>query len=342
MERSEVSRVGELALAWLLTREDGKAARSDLARALKPLADSRWSSSEWSARLEEMLARLVQDGLVQQNARKGLTLLREGRARALAVLGVERLPKGTTWKQLKRTHLVALALGLPPSSANLARLGRADGMRAVLVQKQLGLSAPGTQSLTQVRDALCWRQLGVETDKPFTLAAVQSVLLSRALQATREVAPAQALHQLAARSVGARRTDTESLRLAALRAWALPHPERAQASPVSQEVPSESRDPGAAHPSQEGLHAFAGRVLQVARGAAAGRFGDDRVFISHVWRAMQAQGLDEQSFKRRLIEANQKRLLSLSRADMVELMDPAELAASEIQHLGATFHFIAL
>jgi len=341
MEGSEVSRVGELALAWLLTRADGKGARSDLARALKPLTDHRWSSGEWSARLEGVLERLVEQGLIQQNARKGLALTREGRTRALAALGVERLPKGATWKQLKRMHLVALALGLPPSSANLNRLGHADGMRAVLVQKQLGLPAPGSQSLAQVRDEVCWRQLGVETDKPFTLAAVQSVLLSRALQATRDVTPAQALHQLAARSVGARRTDTESLRLAALRAWALPAGETTPA----QENPPASRSTASSPEAplrEEGLHTFAERVLQVARGSTAGRFGDDRVFISHVWRAMQAPGLDEQSFKRRLIEANQKRLLSLSRADMVELMDPAELSASETRHLGATFHFIAL
>jgi hypothetical protein len=185
----------------------------------------------------------------------------------------------------------------------------------------------------------------VETDKPFTLAAVQSILLSRALQATREVAPAQALHQLAARSVGARRTDTESLRLAALRAWALPAGESTPAqagSPESTPTPRSTASSPEAPLREEGLHTFAERVLQVARGATAGRFGDDRVFISHVWRAMQAPGLDEQSFKRRLIEANQKRLLSLSRADMVELMDPSELSASETRHLGATFHFIAL
>lgn len=331
MEESEVSRVGELALVWLVTRAEGKGARSDLARALKPFVDHRWSSGEWSTRLEAFLARLGQEGLVQQNARKGLALTPEGRARALAVLGMERLPKGSTWKQLKQTHLVALALGLAPSSANMARLGRAEGLRAVLVQKQLGLPAPGSQSLAQVRDALCWRQLGVETDKPFTLAAVQSVLLGRALQATRELAPAQALQQLAARSVGARRTDTESLRLAALRAWAFASEQPTPASPMPPEA------------AEEGLHAFAERVLRIARGATAGRFGEDRVFISHVWRSMQGPaGLDEQTFKGRLLEANQKRLLSLSRADMVELMDPAELAASEIKHLGATFHFIAL
>jgi hypothetical protein len=329
-ESYEVSRVEELVLAWLLTRAEGQAARGDMSRALRPLADHLWSNAEWSTRLDALLARLAEEGLVRSSARKSLGLTPEGRARALAALGVERLPKGTTWKQLRQTYLVARALGLAPSPANLARLGRAEGLRAVLVRRILGEAAPGARSLAQVRDALCWRQLGVETDKPFTLAAVQAVLLSRALQATREVAPAQALQQLAARSVSARRTDPESLRLAALRAWAFPAAQPASASGASR----------SAH--EEGLHAFAERVLRIARGATAGRFGDDRVFISHVWRSMREPGLDERSFKARLLEANQKRLLALSRADMVELMDPAELAASEIQHLGATFHFIAL
>jgi len=329
MEGREVSRVGELALMWLVTRSDGKGARSDLARALKPFTDHRWSSGEWGGRLDEMLAKLCQEGLVTQNARKGLTLTAGGHAHALRVLGLERLPKGTTWKQLKGTYLVVLALGLAPSAANLSRLGRADGMRAALVQRHLGLEPSGPRSLIQVRDMLCWRQLGVETDKPFTLAAVQAVLLSRTLQATREIAAPHALQQLAARSVGARRTDTESLRLAALRAWAFPAEEAAAPTPAP-----------ASH--EETLRTFAEHVVRAARSATAGRFGDDRVFISSVWRAMQGQGLDEQAFKRRLLEANQRRLLSLSRADMVELMDPRELAASEIQHLGATFHFIAL
>ncbi len=331
MGGAETSRLGELSLAWLLTRADGKGARSDLSRALKPFTGQRWSSGEWSARLDEVLAGLEADGLVRQSARKGLTLTAEGRTRGLAALRVPRLPKGTTWKKLKGTHLVALALGLEPSPETLTRLGRADGIRAVLVQQQLGMEAPGGRSLAQVRDALCWRQLGVETDKPFTLAAVQAVLLGRALQSSREVAAGPALQQLAAKRVGARRTDTESLRLAALRAWLFTS---SSDSPAPVEAPAPAGD--------DGLGTFAGNVLRAARGATTGRFGEDRVFINHVWNAMRSQGLDERAFKRRLIEANQKRLLSLSRADMVELMDPSDVAASEIQYLGATFHFIAL
>ncbi|MGZ3459630.1 MAG: hypothetical protein ACXU86_14140, partial [Archangium sp.] len=191
-----------------------------------------------------------------------------------------------------------------------------------------------------------------ETDKPFTLAAVQAVLLARALQASREAEPTQAMRQLAARSVGARRSDADSLRLAALRSWLVPTSEPLAPQPVAS--PSSARnelasapDPAffdTAAPAPEELRSFAERVREAAKASASGRFGEDKIFISHVWRTLrdQLQGLDEQSFKSRLVEANREQLLSLSRADLVEAMNPSDVAESETRHLGATFHFIAL
>ncbi|SEU19236.1 hypothetical protein [Stigmatella erecta] len=335
MARTELSRVAEVALLWLLTRPEGKGSRTDVSRALKSFVEHRWSTGEWNTQLDGALATLEAGGLLHQTPRKGLHLTDAGRQRAVEALGVERAPKGLTWKQLRLKYLTAKSLGLPPSGSHVSRLGTADGLRAVLVQKQSGLGEPGTRSLAQVRDALCWKQLGVDSDKPFTLSAVQSFLLGQVLQATREVSPAQALEQLAARSVGARRTGAESLRLAALQSWLIPASESAPQPPAELATPV----PPA---GEEALSSFAERVLHTARTATSGRFGDDRVFISHIWHAMKGPGLDEQAFKNRLIEANQKRLLSLSRADMVELMDPADVAASETRYLGATFHFIAL
>jgi hypothetical protein len=244
-------------------------------------------------------------------------------------------------------------LELPPSNGNLARLGTADGMRAVLVQKQLGGESPGSRSLTQVRDALCWKQLGIDTDKPFTLAAVQAVLLARVLQASREAEPTQAMRQLAAKSVGAKRSDADSLRLAALRSWLVPSSEPVTVPPAPATTPA-SRNVLATPPdpayfdteaaARTDLRTFAERVQQAARSSASGRFGEDKIFISHVWRTLrgQLQGLDEQTFKSRLVEANRARFLSLSRADLVEAMNPADVADSETRYLGATFHFISL
>ncbi|MGZ3457597.1 MAG: hypothetical protein ACXU86_03735, partial [Archangium sp.] len=149
MEEHEVSRLGELSLAWLLTREEGKGARSDLSRALKPFAEHRSSASEWNTRLDDTLTALEAGGLARRTARNGLELTSRGRAHALAWLGMKRPPEGLTWKKLKSTYLLARVLELPPSPGNLARLGTADGMRAVLVQKQLGIESPGSRSLTQ-------------------------------------------------------------------------------------------------------------------------------------------------------------------------------------------------
>lgn len=334
MRGSEVSRVGDLVLAWLLTRAEGKGARSGVSSALKPFTAHRWSAGEWSTHLDEALEALETGGFIEQTARKGLGLTKEGKARGLKFLGLERA-KGLSWKTLRLTHLTALSLGLP--SAQGEKFGKVGHLRAVLVQKQRGLGRVGTRTLKQVQDELCWKQLGVTTDKPFTLAAAQSFLLGQVAESSRELKASQAMEQLAARQAGARRTDAESLRQAIVQSWLLPTSEPVEAKPAAPSAPAPK-----APPQEEALPAFAERVLHTARTATSGRFGEDRVFISHVWRAMGEPSLDERTFKNRLIEANQKRLLSLSRADMVDVMNSADVSASETRHLGATFHFVSL
>ena len=74
--------------------------------------------------------------------------------------------------------------------------------------------------------------------------------------------------------------------------------------------------------------------------------GDYKVFISRVWETMQQQHPDLQlslaEFKQRLVTANQQRLLTLSRADMAYALDANDVAASAINHMNSTFHFIRL
>ena len=76
------------------------------------------------------------------------------------------------------------------------------------------------------------------------------------------------------------------------------------------------------------------------------RFGENKVFISHVWRQLRDEaaidGLELAPFKRRLVEANREGLLRLSRADLVEAMSPADVEESATAYENATFHFIRL
>jgi hypothetical protein len=80
----------------------------------------------------------------------------------------------------------------------------------------------------------------------------------------------------------------------------------------------------------------------VARASPTGRFGHDKVFISHVWKALQPEWSNRAAFDAALLEANRTHRLSLSRADLVSAMDPADVAESEVRSYGASFHFVVV
>jgi hypothetical protein len=94
------------------------------------------------------------------------------------------------------------------------------------------------------------------------------------------------------------------------------------------------------------LKAFAQEVLEAARTSRTGRFGEDRVFISHVWKQFKrvhpSSSLDAESFKARLVEANRARFLSLACADMAPMLKASDVKASETRYLSATFHFVCI
>ncbi len=93
---------------------------------------------------------------------------------------------------------------------------------------------------------------------------------------------------------------------------------------------------------------LAGRsALQLVREAVHqigpdGRYGDQKVFISAVYRAIppHALGMTLPEFKRWLIDRNRTGDLVLARADLVGAMDRSLVRDSEIEDRGATFHFI--
>ncbi|MBN9687553.1 MULTISPECIES: hypothetical protein [unclassified Corallococcus] len=320
------TRLQGLALAWLATRADKKpGTRNALAATLHAFVEHRWSRGEWTGRLDSLVERLLDAGLVQKRSSASLALTASGRQQALKFLRVES-PKGLTWKRVRQQYLLAKDLGLPTSKAALGRVSNADGMRALLLKRAHQVEGPDLPTLAQVRDRLLWRKLGVETHEKFTLRAVQAHLLGKLLE--QEVSdPKRGLEQLTARAVGASRVDAEALRLATLRKWVL-----------TEQAP----EPGtrAAEPSDAA--SFAKNVLRVARTLPTGRFGDDKVFISHVWKAMQPGWASRESFDSALLEANRKRHLTLTRADLVSVMNPADVAESEVRFYGATFHFVVV
>lgn len=97
-------------------------------------------------------------------------------------------------------------------------------------------------------------------------------------------------------------------------------------------------DPGAAA-TEEGD--FAAEVLDLARAVPqtrsspkgrGARFGDDAVYIGSLWDAYRKKhpGADRDDFNRQLVAAHRAGTVRLTRADLVEVMHPADVAESHV------------
>jgi hypothetical protein len=352
---SEIAQAGPLVLARLLVAGEKGATGSELSKALVPLIGHRAAGAALAEQLARALASLESHGLIRRT-RKGKTerstLTPAGQRRALEFLGLEHLPPKTKWAQITKTYLAARALDLPaPKDKTIKLIGSDPGFKAALLKTQFDLPLDDYPSFDQALDTLVWKLLGFEPEPgtKFNVKAVKAAVIRRVLEGAGKVDPKadpkKEVTKLLARNVGARQASKDELRYAAIRQWidravepAIPEAARPVGTPAPAPAPApvEALD----------LDTFARRVLEAARSSPSGWFGDHKVFVVHVWRVLRndpvfaAMGFDD--FKRRLGEANHARRLDLSRADMVEAMDPEDVALSKISYLGAEFHFVRL
>jgi hypothetical protein len=333
-------------LVRLLPSGDKGIKPAALQKDLAPLLEHRWSGNVLTSVLERSVLKLVARRQVchlptkSKKAVPPFRLTEEGRRATLTLLGVSELPDKPkpTWATLKKSLLLGTALGLARSSIALSK---DDNLRAVLLTQLYALPLGGFPTLKQARDEWLRKALGMGEREKVTLETIHGALLRRELAETRPLAPKKALDRLLAKNLSARRDDTKELRDAILRGWI----DRSMGEQVM-EVSSRTSSPPvpAPAPAPLDLPAFARKVLEAARATTTGRYGHNKVFIIHVWRSLQehrgVQGMDMSTFKQRLAEANNARLLDLSRADLVQAMDPEDVQLSEVSYLSATFHFI--
>lgn len=224
-----------------------------------------------------------------------------------------------TWSQLADRVLPGLALGVAPGDRGVhAKLAGRDAWAAAIVARALGLWTDGPPpSLPAVCDALVWRELGLPGRPKRCPAEVRALFVQRRL-ASEAGSPERLVRVLAAREVGAPRSELRALCDALVRCW----------------LAGRTLQP----------RALIGHVREVAAGMRDGGFGERKVFIAAVWRELRRQAawaelsLDE--LKASLVAAHRAGELVLARADLVAAMDPELVAASEIVADGASFHFI--
>jgi hypothetical protein len=329
-ETHERTPLENLILARLLPTTKKGPSLGELRKGLRPLWEHQGTTAELQAAFEGALSRLRKAG--QLNG-PPFVLTESGRRSALDFLGLDQAPSRLRWTDILNTHLVARVLGVSTAAQETRkRIGQADSLRGYLLKQHFGLTGAAVPTARQAARALIWKELGIESDKKVTEKALVGLILGRILDPKGLFDADKAEKQLAARAVGARTTGPNDLRIAAVKRWF-----------EQSEVPVVASGPA---PSTIDLATFAGKVTAAALASPNGRYGDHKVFIAHVWRRLQETNalppMTEAGFKDRLIEANRQGLIRLSRADLVEAMDPADVRASETTWLNAVFHFVEI
>ncbi len=317
-----------LAADLLLARLLAPTKRPPTLRAIRPGLDRFFRQHPTAERWQEVVEGLARAGLLTA---KPLRLTDAGRARALGFLGIEELPQRCRWQTIQAKFLLPVALGLPPTARDARqRIERAEGLAALLLKREFDLPVGASPTLGQVLEALACRQVGFPGET--SLAAVKAEVLSRLIDSGERLTLEDLTKKLPRAYFQAARGGVIGLCDVVLRGWA----DRAAGRPQA--------PPDAPEPAAFDLTEFAETVKAAARDCPTGRFGDNKVFISHVWRRLRDElpfrPMDLPTFKRRLTEANTAGLLRLTRADLVEVMDPVDVDESNAPYLNTSFHFV--
>lgn len=306
--RVSQGRVEALVIARAYTMRE-RASTTDLLAPLARFAPPQLTPAAWQEKLHDVVTSLR--GLVLDDD-NGLKDREELRRR----IGTHHVTK---WQQLSDRVLPALGLGVAADdSKTLAKLDSSDAWAAAIAGRARGQWRDGPPpSSAALCDAFAWERLGLTGKAKRLPGEVRSLFLQQELAAT----PARhdrLLRQLAARELGVPRADAKSLRDGLVRLWLVE--------------------------GTLGPRAFTNDVVAVARRARDGVFGDRKVFIAEVWRALRTEpkwsSITLDDFKTRLLVAHRAGDLVLARADLVAAMNPEQVAASETTANGASFHFI--
>lgn len=282
-----------------------------------------------AAAFDKLRSELLNGGYLGKGKRNTFALTEAGRIRALRFLGVDELPPRTNWSAVIARYLFPRAANLSANAA--AKLDDGNKLAAFVLKRKYGLGPGIGSTVNQVVEAVASKQLGfpAETTLNGLLCAVLSKLMGSE-RLTRE----KIVKQLPLFDTGLTAATADAVRRKVVQDWLGAGPK-----------PTDPPEPMPAEPFD--LPAFAATVRALAASSPPhDRFHDNKVFIVALWRASQRepslQHFSLPEFKQRLIEANSRNLLHLSRADLVQAMDPQLVADSETVHLNATFHFVLL
>jgi hypothetical protein len=221
----EARRLAGTVLVRIATEPDDETA---VFRDLGHILGSKAGSDVWRIEVSRLVAALIAGGLVERDS-STLRATGQGIAAAVEFLGGRKgIPKD--WRTARDIHLIASALELSAAPVSKQRLlGKADGLRALVVISHWRLEIKGAPSAARIRSALAARaldrafgnqvgaSLGPESELP---AKAARLLAARLSTSGREFGTdGRLIAALAAEAVGSPRGDLKSLQRAILRKY---------------------------------------------------------------------------------------------------------------------------
>ncbi len=328
--------VANLVLVRMILPSKNPVAPSVVRKDVGRLLNSDLSTAEF----DDLRTELASAGFLTKGKRNTFALTDVGRERALQFLGVAELPARMNWSTVIAKFLFPKATGLSADAA--AKLDSADKLAAFVLKRKYELAAGAGSTLNQVLEAVACKQLGFSDET--TLEGLLCVVLSR-LMGSERLTKEQVLKQLPLFETGLPAAKADAARCKVVREWLGGATIPSQPAEPPEPQPAEQPEPRLPEPFDLPVFAATVRAL-AANSPREDRFHDNKVFIAALWRASQREPnfprVSLAEFKQRLVEANTDNLLHLSRADLVQEMDPQLVADSETEYLNATFHFVLL
>jgi hypothetical protein len=306
---------------------------STLQKDLEPIWTRAAGASAAANAIDQLIAEAIRTGVAERDAKKPNTLRLTARGTALATQAFPGAAK-KTWAMLKKTWLVAHALGLEGlvKPAEVQALSRVTTLRLVLINQHLQLGLPAVPTGKAFERALAWHALrGGVTDavhqwlqrQPLTLATILSALSATVGKVDPSPQKGTVYAKFAATLVGARNVnDLHTALLVRL-------VDAAAASTLSTDDT-----------------AFATKVLASSRRSNTGKLDDSLILINHAYdsyiRDNPADSVGLDAFKGRLLSAHGRGELELASADMPQMLDREDLDASLITRGQSRFALIRL
>ncbi len=352
-EIDHITRAEQLVLARLLVPAKGGLTAVKVAADLRKVDAERFSPERVSSALERLHSREqveVRAPSKKPGSRKtpakppSYVLTTVGHDFLMRSIRLQNLPAKMTWPVVMEL-LLRIAVDATPHTPPLKTK---PALAAYLIRRQFALDVPESAKLATVIAAMVCGEIGFPGISDYK--TLEAKVLEKSIGTT-GLTPKNATEQFIRSRLGSKQGKVGEIRTSTLREWlAGATPDRAKGHASERQVigsapsisPSRLHDGGNA-----ALGDFARRAVDAAQSSDTGRFGDNKVFINHAWKSYCARGngephLDLARFKEKLLLANTAGLLELSRADLVSLMDPADVRESETQYLNASFHFILL